>query len=70
MICETVGGDVLETLYKHLAKFGRFVVVGGTGGHKKSRLPSASLQGFPGDLSFLFFQLVFMSMAILDFVVI
>ena len=50
MIWETIGGKVLETLYKHMAKLGRLVVIGGISGYKDVGFPSASLPGFPGDV--------------------
>ena len=50
MIWETLGGRVSQTLFRHLAVKGRFLIVGGIGGYKTSDYPDISFPINPNDL--------------------
>ena len=47
VVWETIGGKVFETLFKHLAHKGRFVVVGGISGYKADGVPDVNIPNLP-----------------------
>ncbi len=51
MIWETIGGSVLETLFKHLSIGGRLIIVGGITGYKTVGFPDVSIPNLPTKVS-------------------
>ena len=47
VVWETIGGKVFETLFKHLAPKGRFVVVGGISGYKEKGFHNVHIPNLP-----------------------
>jgi len=50
VIWETIGGQVYETLFKHLAPKGRMVIVGGITGYKTDGMPDVTISNLPTKL--------------------
>jgi NADPH-dependent curcumin reductase CurA len=50
VIWETIGGSVLETLFKHLSIGGRLIIVGGITGYKTVGFPDVSIPNLPTKL--------------------
>ncbi|CAG2163978.1 unnamed protein product [Oppiella nova] len=50
VVWETIGGQVYETLFKHLAPKGRMVIVGGITGYKTDGMPDVTISNLPTKL--------------------
>ena len=65
VVWETIGGQVFETLFNHLAPKGRLIIVGSISGYKSEGIASPNIETLKVGFSFCIIYFIHLSIIIL-----